>query len=158
GRPGKPRSEQGQAGSGRPVRCSRVGCSRGFGPAAAAAMPRSERWPPPARRRTLGDRIRLTGRLLHLPPRYPRGVRRCVPVRIVLAFAASACSAAGSPDRFVPVDGRLPSIAGTTLDGTPITPAATQGKVVLVNFWNPDCPPCRDEMSVLQAAWDRYRT
>jgi len=52
----------------------------------------------------------------------------------------------------------MPSIAGTTLNGAPISPGALQGKVVLVNFWNPDCPPCRDEMSVLQAAWDRYRS
>jgi peroxiredoxin len=76
---------------------------------------------------------------------------------LALLLAAPACSTTGSPDRFVSVSGQLPPIAGTTLDGTPIGPEAMRGKVVLVNFWNPDCPPCRDEMATLETAWDRYR-
>jgi thiol-disulfide isomerase/thioredoxin len=74
---------------------------------------------------------------------------------MLLAVVAVSCSTEGSPDRFVPATGSAPAIAGTTLDGQPIAPEDLAGKVVLVNFWNPDCPPCREEMPVLQAAWDR---
>jgi thiol-disulfide isomerase/thioredoxin len=128
------------------------------GSARVAATRSPERWPPPGARTGVGDRIRLTGRLLHASTRpgertrYPRAVR-------VLGFLASlsvvgvACAAQGSPDRFVPTNGQIPAIAGTTLEGRAIGPEDIAGKVVLVNFWNPDCPPCRDEMPVLQAAW-----
>ena len=29
--------------------------------------------------------------------------------------------------------------------------------VVVVNFWYPSCPPCRDEMPEFQAAWEELR-
>jgi cytochrome c biogenesis protein CcmG, thiol:disulfide interchange protein DsbE len=82
-------------------------------------------------------------------------VSRTSVLLVVLAVAVASCATEGSPDRFVPATGNAPNIAGTTLGGTPIGAADYEGKVLLVNFWNPDCPPCRDEMPVLQAAWDR---
>jgi thiol-disulfide isomerase/thioredoxin len=45
----------------------------------------------------------------------------------------------------------MPAIAGTTLDGRSFGPADYRGKLVVVNFWNQDCPPCRKEQPVLQA-------
>ena len=52
------------------------------------------------------------------------------------------------------MSGRLPAISGTTLTGGRITPEAYRGKVVVLTFWNPGCPPCRKELPALRADWD----
>ena|SRR5438034_7660298 len=52
----------------------------------------------------------------------------------------------------------MPSISGTTLSGTSFGPAEYRGKIVIVNFWNYDCPPCRQEQPVLQADWTALRS
>ena len=36
--------------------------------------------------------------------------------------------------------------------------SALRGHPVLVNFWGVSCPPCRREVPLLQAAYQRYRT
>ena len=40
----------------------------------------------------------------------------------------------------------------TTLDSV-----LAQGKPVVLNFWAGDCPPCVEEMPVLEAAWQEHR-
>jgi len=52
---------------------------------------------------------------------------------------------------------RVPRYALTALDGTPISPDALRGKVVLVNFWATWCLPCRVEMPLLQRMSERHR-
>ena len=52
---------------------------------------------------------------------------------------------------------RTPRYALTALDGTPLTPDALRGKVVLINFWATWCLPCRVEMPLLQRMAERHR-
>jgi thiol-disulfide isomerase/thioredoxin len=61
-----------------------------------------------------------------------------------------ACSSSPSDVRYVRVSGPMPPISGQTLTGERIEPSHYAGKVVVVNFWNQDCPPCRTEMPLLQ--------
>ena len=32
-----------------------------------------------------------------------------------------------------------------------------RGQVVVINFWYPSCPPCRDEMPEFQEVWEEYQ-
>jgi thiol-disulfide isomerase/thioredoxin len=89
--------------------------------------------------------------VLGLPP-----ARRLAALLAVLAGLFTACSSTDVP-AFVRVSGRAPKIAGSALLGGELTPAQYRGRVLVVNFWNYDCAPCRLEEPVLQAAWDRLR-
>ncbi len=75
-------------------------------------------------------------------------VRRALFMAAALVLA-SACSS--KPEvSYVRVSGPMPSLSGQTLTGEGIEPSDYTGKVVVVNFWNQDCPPCRVEMPLLQ--------
>lgn len=39
----------------------------------------------------------------------------------------------------------------------PVSLASLRGKPLLVNFWGTWCPPCREEMPVMQEVYSRYR-
>ena len=45
----------------------------------------------------------------------------------------------------------------TTFDQEQFRLSEQRGSVVVVNFWYPSCPPCRDEMPAFQEAWEQYR-
>lgn len=51
----------------------------------------------------------------------------------------------------------MPAISGATLGGGRLDPADYRGKIVVVNFWNQDCPPCREEMPLLEREARRLR-
>jgi thiol-disulfide isomerase/thioredoxin len=77
---------------------------------------------------------------------------------VAMALAVlTACSSSANDLRFVNVSGPMPALSGATLTGERIEPADYAGKVVVVNFWNQDCPPCRREMPLLQSEAERLR-
>ena len=49
-----------------------------------------------------------------------------------------------------------PGIVGTTLEGTAFDLEDLRGKPVIVNFWGPSCPPCRDEFPLFLSKLDEH--
>ena len=45
----------------------------------------------------------------------------------------------------------------TTFDRDEFRLSEQRGNVVVINFWYPSCPPCRDEMPAFQEAWEQYQ-
>jgi thiol-disulfide isomerase/thioredoxin len=68
---------------------------------------------------------------------------------ILMLVLTTACSTKAEPF-YVRASGPMPVISGTTLAGGRLAPADYSGKVVVMNFWNQDCPPCRREMPLLE--------
>ena len=79
-------------------------------------------------------------------------------VAILMGFALASCSSGSASPFFVRASGPMPAISGATLEGTSFGQADYAGKVVVVNFWNYDCPPCRQEQPVLQADWTALKS
>lgn len=74
-----------------------------------------------------------------------------------MAFLAIACSSSQDELRYARVSGPMPAISAPTLTGARVEPADYAGRIVIVNFWNQDCPPCRREMPLLQSESVRLR-
>jgi thiol-disulfide isomerase/thioredoxin len=88
----------------------------------------------------------------------------CLVLMIAFPLAAAMAIApevrASGIDRdTLPVEGRLPSLAGATtwLNGTPLTTDAVRGKVVLVDFWTFSCINSLRPLPYLRAWASRYQ-
>jgi thiol-disulfide isomerase/thioredoxin len=95
---------------------------------------------------------------------------------VLLVLGAAGCTTSGADEqthsasqtgyvgtkqnltRIAPADRRpVPTVAGTSLDGHPLSTADYAGKVVVVNVWGSWCPPCREEGPALQAASEQTK-
>ena len=75
--------------------------------------------------------------------RFPAALLRFIAFALLLALAA-ACNGEKAQDFEVALfDGGRFRLSEQYAD-----------KVVVVNFWYPSCPPCRDEMPEFQRAWE----
>jgi|GEM_PF-1158096 len=55
------------------------------------------------------------------------------------------------------VGSTAPDFTVTTIDGKKVSIKSLKGKVVVLNFWFTQCPPCREEMPALNKFVDKYK-
>ncbi|MFO7262417.1 MAG: TlpA family protein disulfide reductase [Symbiobacteriaceae bacterium] len=86
-------------------------------------------------------------------PTHVRGRRAALCGGLLLALAV-ACA----PGDYRPIatGDRAPAYAGATLAGDTVSLARLRGEPVLLNIWATWCPPCREEMPLLQALHEEY--
>lgn len=80
-------------------------------------------------------------------------IARCAALAGLLIV--SAC-AEGGPPRAPLVGDVVPDYGARTLDADSISLADLRGQVVLLNVWATWCPPCREEIPVLQALHEEH--
>ena len=53
---------------------------------------------------------------------------------------------------------RVPDFQLVNLEGDNVALSSLKGKAVVLNFWATWCPPCREEMPLLESAWEQFRS
>jgi peroxiredoxin len=79
---------------------------------------------------------------------------------LFMAISASGCSAdqnQGQEMVSLKVNQPAPDLAFTDLDGNPVKLSSYLGKVLLLNYWNLACQPCRDEFPEFERLYQDYR-
>jgi peroxiredoxin len=81
-------------------------------------------------------------------------------IGVLIAALLPACKSTSSVEAvgMAPVAGGMPALGGSLLAGGYLGPEAYRGKIVVVNFWNYDCGPCRREQPALEAEWRRLQS
>ena len=69
------------------------------------------------------------------------------------SFSPAVTSGEASPE----VGAAAPEFTLTSISGKTVSLEEQRGKVVLINFWATWCPPCRQEMPGLMAAYEEYQ-
>jgi len=88
-------------------------------------------------------------------------------VAIALALLVAACGGAPAPDRASTEDAAAPAATTTQLEeapdfrlpdlaGSEVSLADSTGRVRLIDFWATWCPPCRDEIPMLNELHHAY--
>lgn len=79
--------------------------------------------------------------------------------RIAPEAGADRSNADGAAFHELPIEGRLPSLAGATawLNTVPLTPEELRGKVVVIDFWTYSCINCLRSLPYVQAWYDKYK-
>ncbi len=77
-----------------------------------------------------------------------RSFRRCAAAALILAAAVATAADAGGP---------APAFSLTTPSGEAGSLSQYKGQVVLVNFWATWCGPCKQEMPLLDAMYQKYK-
>lgn len=83
---------------------------------------------------------------------------RLLPV-LLLGILLAGCSEEAPPPQADSAAGSAHNLLEFTLpdlDGEPRKLAQWQGQVVMVNFWAPWCPPCRDEVPAFIELQEKY--
>jgi thiol-disulfide isomerase/thioredoxin len=82
---------------------------------------------------------------------------------LLIYLVPAADAAAGLPDQLRDLNFNLYSapcpandMTLRDLKGREITLAAQRGKVVILNFWKIDCPPCSVEKPILEKIYRKY--
>jgi peroxiredoxin len=81
--------------------------------------------------------------------KHPRTWIRLICLVIVSGVLSTLASAAASR-------GPAPDFTLTTQDGQTLSLSDLKGQVVMINFWATWCGPCRKEMPLLDAIYQRY--
>jgi cytochrome c biogenesis protein CcmG/thiol:disulfide interchange protein DsbE len=87
------------------------------------------------------------------------GTPRTLLAACAFVAIAAGCTRSGSGDALgvVEVDRPLPELAGTTVQGSSVSPSDYIGRVLVVNFWATWCAPCEREQPALERVSDAYR-
>lgn len=90
-----------------------------------------------------------------------RRYRKPMQVIILLAIAAVAvltlASSLSSKNNVLRVGDEAPDFTLPSLDGQDRALSDYRGQLVIVNFWGTYCPPCVEEMPLIQRYYDEYR-
>jgi cytochrome c-type biogenesis protein CcmF len=125
----------------------------------------------------LGGLVFLAGGALAFWPRSAQGLWNVIaPALLVVLLAGSAWAMWGTAhgvvqnrglsepsSRGMRYSGRpqvgeaAPDFTLPSLSGDPVSTEALRGSVVVLNFWAPWCPACKEDMPMLQAVAEEYR-
>ena len=67
---------------------------------------------------------------------------------------SSASSRGGRPSVGEPA----PDFSVELLDGSTFSLSESDGGIAVINFWSPDCKPCKEELPDFQEVWETYET